>query len=135
MKKHAFTSRKTLTCALFAAAFAFAGSQAMAEPGSQQQYGQPESAAKKSFDDQTLKKFALSNIDLAKIQNDFARKLEGAENQEEAVAMQQAMQKKMVSAVQSNGLSVEDFNSIANQMASDEQMKAKVEKMMEQQRN
>ncbi|MGX9366566.1 DUF4168 domain-containing protein [Desulfoplanes sp. PS50] len=84
------------------------------------------------FDDQTVDNFASSMIEVQTIRNQFTQKLQGVQDQERAVALQQEMSTKMIDAVQNQGLDVETFNTIASQMTVDQQLQKKVEGLIEQ---
>jgi hypothetical protein len=86
----------------------------------------------RQFDEPTLKKFAAANIELGKIRNNFAQKLQGVQDQDKAMALQKEMGTKMMEAVQNKGLDVATYNAIANQMGADEQLRSRMETMIRQ---
>ncbi len=138
MKKFAEKTRKTLFFTVLAAALAMIAVPAMAQTGGgnagQGATQQSMEGQQRHFDESTLKKFAMANVELGKIQNDFAQKLQGTQDQEKAMALQKEMGEKMVTTVQNKGLDVETYNAIANQMSVDEQLRSRLEKMIRQKR-
>jgi hypothetical protein len=128
MKKIAARNRKTLFAVAFATALTLAAAPAMAQPGqaAAQQAQQP---AAQEFDEADLQKFASVNTELAEIRSSFTQKLNGVQDQETAMAIQQEMNNEMVKAVQNKGLEVRTYNAIANQMSVDEELRKKVEQM------
>jgi hypothetical protein len=112
----------------------FAVAPALAQTGygdgaaAQQQMGQQE------FDDKTLQKFVDATAALGSIQDSFAKKLEGVQDQEEAMSIQRKMNEKMVSAVQDKGLEVQTYNAIANQMGVNGELRDKVNAMLQEQK-
>jgi hypothetical protein len=138
MKKLAEKIRKPLFFTILAAALAMMAVPAMAQSDSgnagQGATQQSMEGQQRHFDELTLKKFATANVELGMIQNEFAQKLQGIQDQEKAMALQKEMGGKMVMAVQNKGLEVETFNAIANQMGVDEQLRSRVETMIRQER-
>lgn len=138
MKKLAEKIRKPLFFTILAAALAMMAVPAMAQSdggnAGQGATQQSMEGQQRHFDELTLKKFATANVELGMIQNEFAQKLQGIQDQEKAMALQKEMGGKMVMAVQNKGLEVETFNAIANQMGVDEQLRSRVETMIRQER-
>jgi hypothetical protein len=136
MKKFAEKIRKPLFFTILAAALAMMAVPAMAQSdgGNAGQGATQQSleGQQRHFDELTLKKFATANVELGMIQNEFAQKLQGIQDQEKAMELQKEMGEKMVTAVQNKGLDVETYNAIANQMSVDEQLRSKVETMIRQ---
>ena len=112
----------------------FAVAPALAQPGygdgaaARQQMGQ------QGFGDATLQKFVAATAALGSIQDSFAQKLEGVQDQEEAMKIQRKMNENMVSAVQDEGLEVQTYNAIANQMGVNGELRDKVNSMLQEQR-
>ncbi|MFP4070510.1 MAG: DUF4168 domain-containing protein [Desulfovibrionales bacterium] len=87
------------------------------------------------LDDQTLTNFAAATIELGNIQNEFAKELQSVQDREKAMEIQQEMQQQMITALEDEGLDVETYNAIANQMNVDEDLRNSVtEKIQEQQK-
>lgn len=89
-----------------------------------------ESAPAREFDQLTLEKFAAAATDLRDIRGEYAQKLQGVQDQEQAMDIQREMGEKMVHAVQQKGLNVETYNEIANQLAVDPQLQRRIEALM-----
>jgi hypothetical protein len=99
-----------------------------AQDPAQQQYQQDV----QSFDDQTLEKFAVTAVELGKIQNKFAQRLEGVQDQGQAMEVQREMNEEMVQAVEEEGLEVQTYNAIANQMNTNPEVRSKVEELIQE---
>ncbi|MDO3377215.1 DUF4168 domain-containing protein [Geoalkalibacter halelectricus] len=128
MEKTILKSRKVLFAGALIASLALAATPAMAQPG----YGAApaQQAAGQDFDAQTLDQFADAAIALSEIQEEFAEQLHGVQDQEEAMAIQERVNEKMVQSVQEQGLEVQTYNAIANQMNADPQLQAKVQQLI-----
>ncbi|KIH78144.1 protein of unknown function [Geoalkalibacter ferrihydriticus] len=121
-------SRKVLFAGALIASLALAATPALAQPG----YGAApaEQATSQQFDAQTLDQFAEAAIALSEIQEEFAEQLHGVQDQEQAMAMQEQINEKMVQSVQEQGLEVQTYNAIANQMNADPQLQAQVQQLI-----
>ncbi|MBD3620028.1 MAG: DUF4168 domain-containing protein [Chromatiales bacterium] len=124
--------KHSLIAAAFGTALVFAPWAAMAEPGSQSQppAGMQQGAAA-DVDDATLDKFVVAYADIQALQQEFATELEQVESQEEAAALQQETQQKMVEAVQDSGLSVPEYNTVVQALDQDPALREKVESKIE----
>ncbi|MFW6357563.1 MAG: DUF4168 domain-containing protein [bacterium] len=141
MKVFTAIPRKTgiiLVAALLVLASLPAMAQSQQQGEGQSQYdeglGQGSQPAEE-FDDQTLTNFAAATIELGKIQNDFSQRLQSVQDRDKAVAIQQEMQKEMVDALKDEGIDVQTYNSIANQMNMDEELRADVNEKIQEQRD
>lgn len=85
-----------------------------------------------NFDQATLQQFASAATQLSQIHNEFAEKLEGVQDQEKAMDMQRQANEQMVQAVENEGISVEKYNAIANQMNQDPELRQQVQQMIDQ---
>ncbi len=137
MKNLIKTNRKALLGTFIAATLALTAAPAMAQPGygsgngGQQGAMQGQQPTMQDFDEATLEKFASAASELGRIQNDFAQKLKDVQEQQKAMEMQKEVNKKMVKAVQEKGLEVQTYNAIANQLSVDEELRSKVEGMIQ----
>ncbi|MDX5333475.1 MAG: DUF4168 domain-containing protein [Gammaproteobacteria bacterium] len=122
--------KHSLIAAAFGTALVFAPWAAMAEPGSQSPAGMQQGAAA-DVDDATLDRFVVAYADIQALQREFATELEQVESQEEAAALQQATQQKMVEAVQESGLSVPEYNTVVQALDQDPALREKVESKIE----
>lgn len=91
--------------------------------GSRQQNRQP---AATDFDELTIEKYAATQVKLEEIYYDFAEKLQGAQDQEKAAALQREKSDTMAKAVRNEGLNIDTYNAITNQILLDEQLRRKV---------
>jgi hypothetical protein len=92
-------------------------------------------AAPQQFEQETLQSFANASVQLQEIQRDYAARLEGIQEQEKAIELQQQANQEMVATVEEEGLDVQTYNAIANQMNNSPELKATVMDMIEQARN
>ncbi|NLQ18522.1 DUF4168 domain-containing protein [Marinomonas sp. M1K-6] len=77
-----------------------------------------------------LEKFAAVQTDLEAIRDEYAGKLEGTSDPEQAAALQQEAAQTMVQAVESTGLDVNVYTQIAQAVNSDPALREQVMKMM-----
>jgi hypothetical protein len=84
------------------------------------------------IDPQTLDAFVDAFVAVQHIREDFAERLQGVSDETEAQAMQQEAQEEMISAVEENGLNVEEYNQVAMALQSDPAMMQQVQQMAEE---
>ena len=106
------------------------------------QTGYPDQAAEQqmqpqtqNFDESTLNNFATTVVELGEIQDRYSQRLQGAQDQEQAVEIQQKMNDEMIETVHDQGLDVETYNAIANQMSTNPDFQQRVEQMIEERIN
>lgn len=117
---------------VFAGATAFG--QGYDDPGQGQSPGQgyspspppPQAPGGAEVDDQTLERFVQAYGEVQEIRRDLTSKLSNAQDQEKAQQLQQEAQTEMVGAVQDAGLSPDEYNRIASQMANDQELRQQV---------
>ncbi len=124
------STRKILVGIALASVLALAATPAMAQP--QYAQGQPPQGMAQEFDAQTLDKFANAAVEMGQIQNEFAAKLQGVQDEGEAIQMQEEASRKMVQAVEAQGLDVQTYNQIANQAAVDPELKNRLDQLITQ---
>lgn len=114
-------------------AMALGASVASAQPGGQPG-GQPPAAGGQqqgdempSIDEETKEKFLEAYTDIMEIQTDYAEQIQAAENEEEAMELQQAAQDEMQEAVTSNDLTVEEYNTVIQTASADPDLMAELE--------
>ncbi|HDP89442.1 MAG TPA: DUF4168 domain-containing protein [Thioalkalivibrio sp.] len=124
--------KHTLIAAAFGTALVLSPWAAMAQPGAQSQppAGMQQGAAT-NVDDATLEKFVVAYADIQELQQEFATELEQVSSQEEAAALQQETQQKMVSAVEESGLSVPEYNNVVQALDQDPALREKVESKLQ----
>ncbi|MBM9537032.1 DUF4168 domain-containing protein [Desulfobulbus alkaliphilus] len=94
--------------------------------------GTPPAHTAQDFSDDQLHQFVAANSEVRDIRNDYTEKLEGIQDQAEAVEIHQEMNDKMVEAVNGVGLDVGTYNAIANQVSFDTHLKGRVDQLMHQ---
>lgn len=109
---------------------------ALAVPAVAQQDYDPNAAAQSQteepkLDDETLENFVDAAKQLGEIRNEFAVQLQGVQDENKAREIQEEMNQKMLSAVDEAGIDVPTYNYIANQMNTDQQLRSKVEAMLQ----
>ncbi|MFO7811843.1 MAG: DUF4168 domain-containing protein [Pelovirga sp.] len=109
---------------------------ALAVPAVAQQDYDPNAAAQSQteepkLDDETLENFVDAAKQLGEIRNEFAVQLQGVQDENKAREIQEKMNQKMLSAVDEAGIDVPTYNYIANQMNTDQQLRSKVEAMLQ----
>ncbi|TCD22550.1 DUF4168 domain-containing protein [Pseudomonas sp. IC_126] len=126
------TKLKTrLVSASLAALFMATGaSQVSAQQATQAT--QPAPAIQASdISDQKLEKFADSLGEIMEIREDFTAKLEKTGDPAEAQQLQQEANEKMMSSVEDNDLSIEEYNAINQAVQSDPQLRDRVIAMVQ----
>ena len=100
------------------------------QPPAQQPPGSmPGAAQPQQINEETIEKFAGAFSEILVIQENFTEKLEAAESNEDAQALQQQAQQEMVEAVQDNGLSVAEYNEVVAMMEQDPQLREHIFEM------
>lgn len=102
------------------------GAPPQGQPGAMEQ--QPGA----QVDPQTLDRFVDAFVAVQHIREDFAERLQEVTDESEAQAMQQEAQQEMISAVEENGLNVEQYNEVAMALQSDPAMMQEVQRMAEE---
>lgn len=82
-------------------------------------------------DEQQLEAFVVARADVQEIQQDYTSRLQSAENDQDAADLQAEAQEKMVSAVEDAGLSVQEFNRIAEAAQNDPEVQEKIQELAE----
>lgn len=122
-------STKFITALLSIGALVFGAHTALAQqnpaPAPQQQAPQME------VDDATVNNFVDAYTDVQKIHNEYAQRLQNVEDAEEATSLQQEAQNKMQEAVTSNDITVEEYQTIAQQIGQDAELRSRVQERLE----
>jgi len=95
----------------------------------QQQAAPPQQAESIDVSEQQLQSFAEAQSAIMDIQNDFTQRMQNAENPEAANQLRQQANEEMVAAVESAGLEVDTFNSIAMAIQNDPELQQKLQEM------
>ncbi|MCG5494352.1 DUF4168 domain-containing protein [Ectothiorhodospira variabilis] len=134
--------RKTaLTCAL-ATLFALGGTAAAQDWGGQQGGGAQDApppehqgampGADVDLSDDTIDEFVDAFVEVQKVNDEFAQRLENASDAEEAQALHQEAQQEMVEAVEATGMNVEEYNEVAMALQNDPELLDQVVQMAEE---
>lgn len=109
---------------------------ALAAPAVAQQDYDPNTAMQNqaeepTLDDETLENFVAAAMELGEIRNEFVVQLQGVQDETKAREIQEEMNQRMLAAVDESGIDVPTYNYIANQMNTDEQLRSKIEGMLQ----
>ena len=80
--------------------------------------------------DTDLERFVEVQTDIQEITAEYSARLEGVEDPEEAAQLQQEASQMMVEAVEDTGLDVATYNNIAVALETDEELRERVQSMM-----
>lgn len=84
------------------------------------------------FSDEDLQKFASSYVQIQDIQQEYSDELSQMEDEQEAQELQEKYTERMVDVVREEGLSVEEYNQIGQAMNSDNELREKIESMVDE---
>ncbi len=116
---------------VLASSITFAQSPAAAEPATES--SAPINAA--TLDETKLDKFVDAYVAVQGIQKEAVQKQSTATDQDAAKTLAAETQAKMTDAVEKSGLHVDEFNSIAQLMANDTDLRARVTAKLQQRTN
>lgn len=111
------TPRKSLALGFVAALVASAPALHAQDEGS--------GSAAADFDQQQIESFAVARAEIRTLQQEYGSKIQQAD-QEEAAELKQEARQKMATAVEENGLDVQEFNRIAQAARSDEDLQEQI---------
>ena len=80
--------------------------------------------------DETLEQFTDAMAEVRSIGQEYSDRIANAEGAEEAQALQRDAQEEMMSAVEEAGLSVQQYNAIAQRMNQDPELMERVQDML-----
>jgi len=95
----------------------------------QQQNRQPAQPPPADFSEDTLENFAEAKIEIDEIRSAYSEELKSVEDPDKARELQDKYTKKMISAVESNDLSINKYNGIIQAMRNNPELLEKVENM------
>lgn len=121
---------KFVTTTLSAGALVFGAQATLAQEQAPQQVPQQQAPAVE-VDDATVNNFVDAYTDVQKIHNEYAERLQSVEDAEEATTLQQEAQDKMQEAVTSNDITVEEYQTIAQQIGQDAELRSRVQERLE----
>jgi transcription initiation factor IIF auxiliary subunit len=123
---------RLVSASLAALLMAAGASQVSAQQASQAPATQPAPAIQAAdISDKKLEKFADSLGEIMEIREDFTAKLEKTGDPAEAQQLQQQANEKMMSTVEDNDLSIEEYNAINQAVQNDPQLRDKVIAMVQ----
>lgn len=109
--------------AMFGALPAGVAAQEAAPPPAEEQ------SAPANLDQQTKEQFAEVYGGIQEVREEYSAKLQGTEDTQKAQALQQEAQEKMIGVVENNGMTVTQYNELANRITSDPELLAEIEAM------
>ncbi len=80
-----------------------------------------------SIDESTLEKFAQAYADAQEINNEYTTRVQDAKDANKAADLQREAQEKMKDAVSRNGITLEKYQEIAQQVVRDPELRARVQ--------
>lgn len=80
-----------------------------------------------TIDEDTKEKFLDAYSDIMEIQTDYAEQIQAADNEEEAMQLQQAAQGEMQAAVTDNDMTVEEYNTVIQTASTNPDLMAELE--------
>ncbi len=83
------------------------------------------------FERQELETFLQARADVLDIQEEYSNRLQSAEDDQAVAELQSEAREKMVAAVQDAGLSVDEFNRIAQAAQNDPEVAAELQSLAE----
>lgn len=115
---------------IFSASLLGAAPLAVAENAAQT-YQQPptQQPAASNISNSQLEAYANAAQEVITIKQDLSEEMSGVDSQDKALKLQTEAQEKMVKAVESSGMSVDEYNRIATLIRTDPQMRERVQQM------
>jgi biopolymer transport protein ExbB/TolQ len=104
--------------------------QSNQQQAQQQQQRQQQAPSAQNFSDEELKAFAGAAQQVQAINRNFQSRFQSAESPEKRQQLQQGARQEMVSAIQEEGLSVEQYNQIAKAAQGDPDLAEQVQAYM-----
>lgn len=125
--------RRFFPAALMALALGTAGGAMAQQQGGQGQsgggYAPPQQQQGGAVDDRKLGQFMVAMASVQDVQEEYAGQIQSASDGEKAQELRQEAQNKMISAVEDSGLSVPQYNMIAERMRTDPELAERAEGM------
>lgn len=108
------------------------GQNEQGDQNAQQEQAPEPMQQQQDFDDETLERFADAYVAVGEVHDEYAERLQGTEATEEAQALQQEANDKMVEAIEANGLEVQEYSAVAAALERNSDLREKVVGMIEQ---
>ena len=99
--------------------------------GWSQEYGAEQQSGQSEVSDDELVFFAKAQSQVIKLRQEYQTRYSGTEDQAESEKLVKEMNKKMISAVQQEGLSVERYNKVLSAVQSDPALQQRISEVME----
>lgn len=125
----AFVSAAILSTGMVAAPMAMAQQDSSAANGSSQAQ---QGASTQNFSDKQLQQFADASQEIAKVSQEYTKKLQNAKDQAAQQELRKQANEEMVRVVKESGLSVEQFNAVGQAIQQDPQLMKRVQGMVQQ---
>ncbi|OOC48273.1 DUF4168 domain-containing protein [Thioalkalivibrio versutus] len=110
------------------------GAQGGQPPQGGAQGGAPmQEAPEVDLSEEDIDTFVSAFVAVQEVREDFADRLQSAEDETEAQSMQQEAQDEMVNAVEDSGMSVEEYNEVAMALQNDPELMQEVQERAEAQ--
>lgn len=91
----------------------------------------PAMAEDTAVDNAQLEQFVTALTDVRDLGNEYSEQIASAQDQQEAQELQQEAQVEMVAVVEDTGLTVEEYNQIAQQLSQDPELMERVQAMLQ----
>lgn len=102
------------------------GQQQEAQPMPQEQQEAPD------VSDEQIEQFVDAYINLSDVREDYTTRVQEAEDQEEAQAIQEEANEAMTAAIEDAGLSMEEYQEVAMAINADSEIRERVTSMLEE---
>lgn len=123
--KARFATRRLVPAALMVFALGTAGSAVAQQQGGQGQsggYAPPQQQQGGEVTDRKLGQFMVAMASVQDVQEEYAGQIQSTSDGEKAQELRQEAQNKMISAVEDSGLTVPQYNMIAERMRTDPEL-------------
>jgi len=122
------------TMLTFALAALLASPLALAQQGQQGQQAQPMPQQQEAPDvsDEQIASFVEAYVAVNEVREEYTARLQEAEDQEEAQALQMEANDAMSAAIEDTGLSVEEYQNVAMAVSADAEVREQVTQMLEE---
>lgn len=105
---------------------ALTSSAALAQGEAQAPATQQAAPASSEISDSTVEKFVQAQQEVESIRGEYLKRAQQAEDQQQAMGLQQEAQQKMVEAVEESGMQVQEYNMVAQVAQQDSGLKKRI---------
>lgn len=106
-----------------------AAAPVVAQSQPSQQVEPVQRAESKEYDRQTLENYLAVSAELRKIEQESVRKLQGVNDQQKAMIIEQEAARKKVSAIKNRGFDLQTYNKIDTRVQVDPELKKEIEQI------